>query len=251
MYIYLVQSPILLFVLMAKEFPSTQADSSHSTNDHSFIPAPPGPEAILGATFIPPSPSLEPILTINIFIPPPPSLEPILTNNFVPPPPSLEPILTNNFVPPPPSLEPILTNNFIPPPPDLTNLPKTILSEIEKISQNENLIPRGPITRDKIHQNIQITRLRDSIGEQQKQQQQQQQQQQQHQLQGFNKENTFLQADYSFGTSEYYFTWLHNDKKYTYSEAHSFCHNLPGDWYVISIESIQENQLITNLIEHC
>merc|ERR1739838_1028290 len=208
---------VILMVSWAEKHNEHQTATSQNNNDiFSFIPPPPEVFDLIDS--ITPIPDAEEI-SLKVFIPPSPDSERILSI----------------FVPPSPDSE-IISSIFVPASPDI---PEIVSSEIEKFQQNLNTIRLEPVASIKIQKNQNIIAPEpirsDNI---------------QQNIQGFHRENSFVRAHYSFGTSEYYFTWFHNDKQYAYNEAYRFCHNLPGDWYVVSIESLQENQVISNIIEH-
>jgi len=60
-----------------------------------------------------------------------------------------------------------------------------------------------------------------------------------------------LQVDEDRGDSEYHFAWLHDGgRTYDWQGANSYCSSLGRGWKGISIETREENDFVTDVIEH-
>ncbi|XP_037801890.1 C-type lectin domain family 4 member F-like [Penaeus monodon] len=56
-------------------------------------------------------------------------------------------------------------------------------------------------------------------------------------------------VDLRYGGSEYHFSWRHDGgRKYPWGAANSYCSNLGYGWQGVSIESYQEDKLISSII---
>lgn len=59
----------------------------------------------------------------------------------------------------------------------------------------------------------------------------------------------FSQVDLKFGGSEYHFSWRHdNGKKYDGYRANYYCSNMGKGWQGVSIETPEEDEIISKII---